>query len=176
MSEVKRYTIGALVANKSGVLTRISGLFARRGYNIESISACATEDSDISRLTIILNGDDYVLYQMIKQMDKLEDVIKIGCADELDCVYRELALIKVTAPAEKRRLIVEATEIYKAKVVDLSPDTMILEITGDPSKLDAFIKVIEPYGILEMQRTGVTVLARGKHTLKDRDCYSDHIK
>ena len=133
-------------------------------------------DSDISRLTIILNGDDYVLYQMIKQMDKLEDVIKIGCADELDCVYRELALIKVTAPAEKRRLIVEATEIYKAKVVDLSPDTMILEITGDPSKLDAFIKVIEPYGILEMQRTGVTVLARGKHTLKDRDCYSDHIK
>ena len=176
MSEVKRYTIGALVANKSGVLTRISGLFARRGYNIESISACATEDSDISRLTIILNGDDYVLYQMIKQMDKLEDVIKIGCADELDCVYRELALIKVTAPAEKRRLIVEATEIYKAKVVDLSPDTLILEITGDPSKLDAFIKVIEPYGILEMQRTGVTVLARGKHTLKDRDCYSDHIK
>ena len=176
MREVKRYTIGALVANKSGVLTRISGLFARRGYNIESISACATEDSDISRLTIILNGDDYVLYQMIKQMDKLEDVIKIGCADELDCVYRELALIKVTAPAEKRRLIVEATEIYKAKVVDLSPDTMILEITGDPSKLDAFIKVIEPYGILEMQRTGVTVLARGKHTLKDRDCYSDHIK
>lgn len=176
MSEVKRYTIGALVANKSGVLTRISGLFARRGYNIESISACATEDSDISRLTIILNGDDYVLYQMIKQMDKLEDVIKIGCADELDCVYRELALIKVTAPAEKRRLIVEATEIYKAKVVDLSPDTMILEITGDPSKLDAFIKVIEPYGILEMQRTGVTVLARAKHTLKDRDCYSDHIK
>ena len=176
MSEVKRYTIGALVANKSGVLTRISGLFARRGYNIESISACATEDSDISRLTIILNGDDYVLYQMIKQLDKLEDVIKIGCADELDCVYRELALIKVTAPAEKRRLIVEATEIYKAKVVDLSPDTMILEITGDPSKLDAFIKVIEPYGILEMQRTGVTVLARGKHTLKDRDCYSDHIK
>ena len=176
MSEVKRYTIGALVANKSGVLTRISGLFARRGYNIESISACATEDSDISRLTIILNGDDYVLYQMIKQMDKLEDVIKIGCADELDCVYRELALIKVPAPAEKRRLIVEATEIYKAKVVDLSPDTMILEITGDPSKLDAFIKVIEPYGILEMQRTGVTVLARGKHTLKDRDCYSDHIK
>lgn len=175
MAEIKRYTIGALVSNKSGVLTRISGLFARRGYNIESLSVCATEDSGISRMTIILVGDEYVLYQMIKQLDKLEDVKKIGCANELDCVYRELALVKVSAAPDVRRQIVEVTEIYKAKVVDLSPDTMILEITGDPDKLDAFIKVIEPYGILEMQRTGVTVLARGRHTLKDRDCYGDHI-
>lgn len=175
MAEIKRYTIGALVSNKSGVLTRISGLFARRGYNIESLSVCATEDKEISRMTIILLGDEYVLYQMIKQLDKLEDVKKIGCADELDCVYRELALVKVCAEPDVRRQIVEVTEIYKAKVVDLSPDTMILEITGDPEKIDAFITVIEPYGILEMQRTGVTVLARGRHTLKDRDCYGDHI-
>ncbi|MDE6001155.1 MAG: acetolactate synthase small subunit, partial [Clostridia bacterium] len=143
---------------------------------IESISACTTEDPELSRMTIILNGDEYMLYQMIKQMDKLEDVIKIGCANELECVYRDLALIKVSASPETRRNIVEVTEIYKAKVVDLSPDTMIIEITGDPVKLDAFIKVIEPFGILEMQRTGVTVLARGTHTLKDRDCYGDHIK
>lgn len=175
MSEIRKYTIGALVSNKSGVLTRISGLFARRGYNIESLSVCATEDKEISRMTIILVGDEYILYQMIKQLDKLEDVKKIGCADELDCVYRELALVKVSAAPDVRRQIVEVTEIYKAKVVDLSPDTMILEITGDPEKLDAFITVIEPYGILEMQRTGVTVLARGRHTLKDRDCYGDHI-
>lgn len=175
MGEIKKYTIGALVSNKSGVLTRISGLFARRGYNIESLSVCATEDSEFSRMTIILNGDEYLLYQMIKQMDKLEDVKKIGCANELDCVYRELALIKVSAEPDVRRQIVEVTEIYKAKVVDLSPDTMILEITGDPEKIDAFVKVIEPYKILEMQRTGVTVLARGQHTLKDRDCYGDHI-
>ncbi|MDE6597720.1 MAG: acetolactate synthase small subunit [Clostridia bacterium] len=173
---MKKYTIGALVSNKSGVLTRISGLFTRRGYNIESISACTTEDPELSRMTIILNGDEYMLYQMIKQMDKLEDVKKIGCANELECVYRDLALIKVSAAPELRRNIVEVTEIYKAKVVDLSPDTMIIEITGDPVKLDAFIKVIEPFGILEMQRTGVTVLARGTHTLKDRDCYGDHIK
>ena len=171
-----RYTISALVSNKSGVLTRISSLFARRGYNIESLTVCATEDKEISRLTIILNGDKYTLYQMIKQMDKLEDVKKVGCANELNCVYRELALIKVSAKPDDRRQIVEATEIYKAKVVDLSTDTMVLEITGDPAKLDAFIKVIEPYKILEMQRTGVTVLARGKHTLKDRGCYSDYIK
>ena len=176
MGEVKKYTIGALVSNKSGVLTRVSGLFTRRGYNIESISACTTEDPELSRMTIILNGDEYMLYQMIKQMDKLEDVKKIGCANELECVYRDLALIKVSASPENRRNIVEVTEIYKAKVVDLSPDTMIIEITGDPVKLDAFIKVIEPFGILEMQRTGVTVLARGTHTLKDRDCYGDYIK
>lgn len=172
---MKKYTISALVSNKSGVLTRISGLFARRGYNIESLSVCATEDEELSRMTIILIGDEYMLYQMIKQMDKLGDVKKIGCANELDCVYRDLCLVKVCATADVRNQIIEIKEIYKAKVVDLSIDTMILEITGDPDKLDAFLKVIEPYGILEMQRTGVTVLARGRHTLKDRDCYSDHI-
>ena len=175
MGEIKKYAIGLLVSNKSGVMTRITGLFTRRGYNIESITGCATEENEISRLTIILNGDEYTLYQLIKQLDKLEDVQKVGCANELDCVYRELALIKVCAPPEKRREVVEATEIYKAKVVDFSPETMILEITGEPTRIEAFIKVIGPYGILEMQRTGVTVLARGKHTLKDRDCYSDHI-
>lgn len=169
MSETKKYTIGALVSNKSGVLTRISGLFTRRGYNIESFSGCATEDPEVSRLTIILKGDEYMLYQLIKQMDKLEDVIKVGCANELDCVYRELLLVKVRATPDKRSEIVQINEIYKAKTVDLSPETMILEITGDPDKLDAFLKVIEPYGILEMQRTGVTVLARGAHTLKDRN-------
>lgn len=175
MNEIKKYTIGALVSNKSGVLTRISGLFARRGYNIESLCVCATEDPEISRMTIIMNGDDRLLYQMIKQMDKLEDVHKIGCANELDCVYRELCLVKVSAEAKVRSQIVQIVDIYKAKAVDLSPDTMILEITGDPEKVDAFLKVIEPYNILEMQRTGVTVLARGQHTLKDRDCYGDHI-
>jgi acetolactate synthase-1/3 small subunit len=174
-SKVKKYTIGALVSNKSGVLTRISGLFARRGYNIESLTVCATEDEELSRMTIILIGDEYMLYQMIRQMDKLEDVKKIGCANELDCVYRELLLVKVSATAKERSQIVEITDIYKAKVVDLSIDTMILELTGDPEKLDAFIKVVEPYHILEMQRTGVTVLARGQHTLKDRDCYGDHV-
>lgn len=174
-SATKKYTIGALVANKSGVLTRISGLFSRRGYNIESLTVCATEDPDVSRMTIILIGDEYMLYQMIRQMDKLEDVKKIGCANELDCVYRELLLAKVGATAEVRSQITLINDVYKAKVVDLSIDTMVLELTGDPEKLDAYLKVIEPFGILEMQRTGVTVLARGRHTLKDRDCYGDHV-
>lgn len=169
MAEENKYTIGALAYNKSGVLTRITGLFTRRGYNIESISACTTEDPEVSRMTIILNGDEYILYQLIKQMEKMEDVIKVGCANELDCVYRELLLVKVHAAPEVRSQIIQINEIYKAKTVDLSPETMILEITGDPGKLDAFLKVIKPYGILEMQRTGVTALARGSHTLKDRD-------
>ena len=174
-SATKKYTIGALVANKSGVLTRISGLFSRRGYNIESLTVCATEDPDVSRMTIILIGDEYMLYQMIRQMDKLEDVKKIGCANELDCVYRELLLAKVGATAEVRSQITMINDVYKAKVVDLSIDTMVLELTGGPEKLDAYLKVIAPFGILEMQRTGVTVLARGTHTLKDRDCYGDHV-
>ena len=174
-NKTKKYTIGALVSNKSGVLTRITGLFARRGYNIESLTACATEDPNLSRMTIILKGDEYTLYQMIRQMDKLEDVKKIGCANELDCVYRELLLAKVNATAEARTQIALINDIYKAKVVDLSIDTMILEITGDPEKLDAYLKIIEPFGIIEMQRTGVTVLARGRHTLKDRDCYGDFV-
>ena len=172
---VKRYTISALVANKSGVLTRITGLFARRGYNIESLTVCATENPDISRISVILLGDEYALYQMIRQMDKLEDVKKIGCANELDCVWRELLLVKVSATPETRTQIALINETYKAKIVDLSIDTMILELTGAPEKLDAYINVIEPFGILELQRTGVTVLARGKHTLKDRDCYGDHL-
>lgn len=174
-SKIKKYTIGALVSNKSGVLTRVSGLFSRRGYNIESLTVCATEDENLSRMTIVLVGDEYTLYQMIRQMDKLEDVKKIGCANELDCVYRELLLVKVQTTAEVRSQIALIKDTYKAKIVDFSIDTMILEITGDPDKLDAFIKVVEPFGILEMQRTGVTVLARGRHTLKDRDCYGDYV-
>ena len=173
--QIKKYTIGALVTNKSGVITRITGLFARRGYNIDSLSVCATEDPNLSRMSIVLIGDEYALYQIIRQMDKLEDVKKIGCANELDCVWRELLLVKVEASAEARSQIALINEVYKAKVVDLSIDTMILELTGDPEKVDAYLKVIEPFHILEMQRTGVTVLARGRHTLKDRDCYGDHI-
>lgn len=173
--QIKKYTIGALVTNKSGVITRITGLFARRGYNIDSLSVCATEDPELSRMSIVLIGDEYTLYQIIRQMDKLEDVKKIGCANELDCVWRELLLVKVEASAEARAQIALINEVYKAKVVDLSIDTMILELTGDPDKVDAYLKVIEPFGILEMQRTGVSVIARGRHTLKDRDCYGDHI-
>ena len=172
---MKKYTITALVANKSGVLTRISGLFARRAFNIESLCACATENDALSRMTIVLSGDEYTLAQLTKQLDKLIDVKKITIADEKDSVYRELLLVKVSAPANKRSELIEIKEVYKAKIVDLSPETLILELTGEPNKLDAFIKVIEPYGILEMARTGVTALSRGEKCLKDLVDYNESI-
>ena len=161
---MNKYTITALLANKSGVLTRLSGLFARRGFNIDSISACATEDANFSRVTIVFTGDEYTLSQMTKQLDKLIDVKKI-----------ELLLVKVSAPADKRSELIEIKEVYKAKIVDLSPKTAILELTGEPNKLDGFIKVIEPYGILELARTGVTALSRGEKCLNDLVDYNESI-
>ena len=159
---MKKYTITALVANKSGVLTRVSGLFARRGFNIESLCVCTTEDEALSRMTIVLNGDDAILAQMTKQLDKLIDVKKIAVADEGNTIYRELLLVKVSAPADKRSEIIEIKEVYKAKIVDLSPETLVLEITGEPNKLDGFVQVIEPYGILEMAHGRYRPLARGE--------------
>lgn len=170
-----QYTISALVTNRSGVLTKISGLFSRRGFNIESLSVCKTEDQNLSRMTIVLNGDDYTREQMIKQMDKVIEVKKIMQAEENESIFRELLLIKVSAAPEIRNQIVEIKEIYKAKVVDLSPESMILELTGEPNKLDGFIRVIQPYGILEMARTGVTALSRGERCIKDVSSYEDII-
>jgi acetolactate synthase-1/3 small subunit len=171
----KKHTISALVANRSGVLTRISGLFARRGYNIESLSVCTTEDEHLSRMTIVINGDNYILEQIVKQLDKLIDVKKISLTDENNSIYRELLLIKVSALPEIRTQIVEISNIYKAKIVDLSLNTITIENTGEPNKLDAFIKVLEPYGIMEMARTGVTALMRGDNCIKDLLDYNDII-
>lgn len=171
----KKHTISALVANRSGVLTRISGLFSRRGYNIESLSVCATEDEHLSRMTIVINGDNYILEQIVKQLDKLVDVKKISLTDENNSIYRELLLIKISALAEIRSQIVEISNIYKAKIVDLSLNSITIENTGEPNKLDAFIKVLEPYGILEMARTGVTALMRGDSCIKDLDDYNEII-
>ncbi len=172
---MNRYTITALLANKSGVLTRISGLLARRGFNIESICACTTEDENFSRITVVLSGDEHALSQMTKQLDKLIDVKKITIADENCSIFRELLLVKVNAKAENRGDLLNLKEIYKAKIVDLSPDTAVLELTGEPNKLDGFLKVIEPYGILEMARTGVTALSRGKACLNDLIDYNELI-
>ena len=172
---MNRYTITALVSNKSGVLTRISGLFARRGFNIESLCACTTENEALSRMTIVLNGDEYILAQLTKQLDKLIDVKKIALANEDESIYRELLLVKISAPAQKRSQIIEIKDVYKAKIVDLSPTTAILELTGEPSKLDGFLRVVQPYGILEMARTGVTALSRGEKCLNDLVDYNELI-
>lgn len=128
---MNHYTISALVSNKSGVLTRISGLFARRGYNIDSLSVCATEDPAISRMTIVLNGDEYILEQLTRQLDKLIDVKKIMHVAENQALFRELLLVKVNAPSEKRSEIYEICQIFRAKVDDLYPTSMVMELTGE---------------------------------------------
>ena len=171
---MNRYTISALVSNKSGVLTRVAALFARRGYNIESLSVCKTEREDLSRMTIVLKGDDYILGQMIKQMDKLIDVKKIRCVEE-DAVSRELLLVKVKTDSETRSQVLEICQIFRANVVDASPEATILELTGKPTKLDGFVTMLMPYGVMELARTGVTAISRGKTTINDETDYKEQI-
>ena len=171
---MNRYTISALVSNKSGVLVRVAALFARRGYNIESLSVCKTENEELSRMTIVLNGDDYILGQMMKQMDKLIDVKKIKRVEE-DAVSRELLLIKVKTDAATRSQVLEISQIFRAKVVDASPEATILELTGKPMKLDGFVTMLMPYGVMELARTGVTSISRGKSTIKDETDYKEKI-
>ena len=163
---MNRYTISALVTNKSGVLVRVAALFARRGYNIESLSVCKTENEELSRMTIVLKGDDYILGQMMKQMDKRV---------EEDAVSRELLLIKVRTDAGTRSQVLEISQIFRAKVVDASPEATILELTGKPAKLDGFVTMLMPYGVMELARTGVTSISRGKTTIQDETDYKERI-
>ena len=141
---------------------------------IRDIERCGNLEN-LSRMTIVLDGDDATLAQLTKQLDKLIDVKKITLAHENDSIFRELLLVKVSAPAEKRSELIEIKDVYKAKIVDLSPETLVLEITGEPNKLDGFVKVIEPYGILEMARTGLTALSRGGKCLNDLVDYNEMI-
>ena len=156
----KTHIISALVTNESGVLTRISGLFARRCFNIDSLVVCATEDPEISRMTISVRGDDNTLKQIILQLGKLPDCKQTLELDANGAVLRELLLVKLAANATERAQIQTVCTTYEAKIVDLSPESMILEPVGKPSKLDAFIEVLKPYKITELSRTGLTALNR----------------
>lgn len=154
-----------IVDNTSGVLSRISGLFSRRGYNIESITAGVTADSRFTRITIVASGDDVILEQIEKQVGKLVDV---RCIKELkpeDSVYRELALIKVKADAAQRQGILSISDIFRAKVIDVSAESIMMELTGNQSKIDAFLKMVENYEILEIARTGIAGLVRGHNDI-----------
>ncbi len=171
---MNQYTISALVSNKSGVLTRVSALFSRRGYNIESLSVCATEDPAFSRMTIVLNGDDYILEQLIKQMDKLIDVQKIRHMKD-GSISRELLLVKIKTDGAKRTEVFELSQIFRANIIDCSPETTVLELTGKPEKIDGFINMLRPYGILELARTGITAISRGESCIKDEADYKEKI-
>ncbi len=150
-----------LVNNTSGVLSRISGLFARRGYNVESITAGVTSAPRITRITIVASGDDEILEQIEKQVSKLEDVRNIKELKPEKSVYRELIMVKVRATAEQRQGVISVADIFRAKIIDIAPESLMIELTGNQQKIDAFIGLLEGYEILELARTGIAGLGRG---------------
>ncbi len=156
-----KYTLSVLVENHFGVLARVSGLFSARGFNISSLAVAETEDPTVSNMTILVEGDDRVVDQVKKQLNKLIDVIKVKDLTEQDHISRELALIKVGAEANKRREIIEIADVFKGKVVDISHETIAVEFTGDSKKIDAVVDLLKAYGIKEMARTGKVALIRG---------------
>lgn len=163
---MNRYVISVLVENKAGVLSRVSGLFSRRGYNIDSLTVCETSNPAQSRMTIVVKGDDYILDQIQKQLSKLIEVISIKKCDRDSSVQREMALFKVKAEASNRGTIIETCDIYKARIVDVSLESVIIEITGSEEKIDSLQRLLEPYGILEYVKTGLTAMERGTAVLK----------
>ncbi len=156
-----RHIISVLVENKFGVLARVAGLFSGRGFNIDSLCVGETDDPTISRMTIVNQGDDKITEQIEKQLNKLIDVIKVVDLTEENHVERELVLIKVSSEDTKRAQIIEIANIFRAKIIDISTETLIIEITGDAPKIDGLIKLLKPYGIRELVRTGKIAIARG---------------
>lgn len=163
---MEKHTLSVLVNNHMGVLTRVSGLFSRRGYNIESLSSGTTENPDISRMTIVIECEDDVFEQIKNQLAKLMDVITIQEFKADESVRRELALIKIDAKPEHRTQILEIANVFRAHIIDITNNSMVLETTGDQSKVSAIISMLNEYGVKEVIRTGVTAIARGSKELK----------
>ncbi len=157
----KRYVFSALVENRPGVLSRVTGLFTRRGYNIDSLTVAETENSKHSRMTIALHSDENTAMQIKHQLEKLIDVIEIRELTQGFSVTREYVLIKVAASMENRMSIISLTNIVRANIVDVSPENMIIELTGDSTKTEAFIEIVRPFGILQAVRSGISGLERG---------------
>ena len=155
-----KHTISVTVANKFGVLARVSGLFSSRGYNIDSLTVGETQDSSISRMTIVVKGDDRILEQVIKQLNKLVYVIEVSDLKQGSYVSRELSLLKVKCTSRTRTEILEIANIFRAKTVDIGHRTLVLQLTGTEEKIGAFIKLMEPFGILELARTGKVAMLR----------------
>lgn len=163
-SSEQMHVITVLVVNHPGVLARVSGLFARRGYNIESLTVSVTENADLSRMTIVVNGDHQLLEQITKQLNKLIQVIRVVDYTDAPAVERELALIKVNAEARSRAEIMQIVEVFRARIIDMSDKTFVIEVTGGVDKLDKIAGLLSSYGIREMVRTGVIAMARGART------------
>jgi acetolactate synthase-1/3 small subunit len=165
---MSRHTLSVLVENKPGVLARIAGLFSRRGFNIDSLAVGPTEHPEVSRMTIVVNVEDSPLEQVTKQLNKLVEVIKIVELDTAASVTRELLLVKVRADAETRGQVLETVQLFRAKVVDVSTDAVTVEATGSAEKLEAFMKVLEPFGVRELVQSGMVGIGRGARSITDR--------
>ena len=158
---MKKVVLSVFVDNTSGVLNRVAGLFSRRGYNIDSLTVGVTQDPRYSRMTIVVTGDDDIIEQIIKQIEKLVDVNKVEVLEDNNSVCRELILTKVKTTPEQRQQVMAVADIFRAKIVDVGIDSLIIELTGNQNKLDAFLNLLADYEILELVRTGITGLARG---------------
>jgi acetolactate synthase I/III small subunit len=163
-----RHTLSVLVENKPGVLVRVAGLFSRRGFNIESLAVGPTEHQEISRMTIVVNCAEHPLEQVTKQLNKLINVLKIVELEPSVAVQRELLLVKIRADAETRSRVLETVALFRAKVVDVAQDAVTVEATGNRDKLDALIRVLEPFGIKELVQSGMVALGRGSKSITDR--------
>jgi acetolactate synthase-1/3 small subunit len=158
---MKQHIVSALVENRAGTLSRVSGLFSRRGFNIDSLTVGETEDKSISRMTIAVSGDDAALEQITKQLSKLVDVIAVRELQSSSCIRREIMLVKVNATEQTRAAVLEIAGIFRSRIIDVSPSTITLEATGDIEKLDGLLLLLRPHGIMELARTGLVALERG---------------
>ena len=164
-----KHTISVLVENHSGVLARVSGLFSARGYNIDSLCVGETEDASVSRMTVVVRGDDNVLEQITKQLNKLVDTIEVTDLTQESHVERELVMIKTGARSHQRSEVIEIATIFRAKVVDMGPGSMIVEVTGSEDKVAAFVDMMRPFGIEELVRTGKIAIARSAKTPRAKE-------
>jgi acetolactate synthase I/III small subunit len=162
-----RHTLSVLVENRPGVLTRIAGMFARRGYNIHSLAVGPTEDHSISRLTVVVGAEALQLEQITKQLNKLVNVLKIQELEQGDSVERELLLVKVAADPATRSQVIELADVFRAKIVDVDHDSITIEAAGNPEKLEAMVELVSPYGIREIARSGTIALGRGAASITD---------
>ena len=160
MSTNKKHLLSILVENHPGILAKVAGLFSRRGFNIDSLAVGLSEQPGLSRITIVVNGDDDMVDQVARQLDKLIDVVHIEVLPPSRAVQRELVLVKVTSPAPSRSEIIQISDIFRAKIIDVAPESLTMEITGPTEKVDAFINMLEPFGIVKIARTGAIAVER----------------
>ncbi|MCL2801804.1 MAG: acetolactate synthase small subunit [Treponema sp.] len=162
---MKQHVVSALVENRAGTLSRVSGLFSRRGFNIDSLTVGETDNPLVSRMTIVVNGEEKILDQIIKQLEKLVDVIAVRGLNSSSCLRREIMLVKIGADEKNRPAVLEIAGIFRSRIVDVSQTTITIEATGNLEKLDGLLLLLRPYGILELARTGIVALERGADVL-----------